>query len=273
MIRLLLNGARVLQRSHARILAYHSVSVVCADPWTVSPQQLDSDLALLCQHGFTVCGLPELISLIEAGKDISRRVCLTFDDAFADFKSDALPILEKWQAPATVYVATGKVGGHSDWSHYAPQRPLMNLDDLVTLGKAQVEITVGSHSIRHERLSQLPMAQLEDEVTLSLQWLNAHLNITDFHFAYPYGDCTLRERQVVQTAGYRSAVLLGGLWGNSLGTDRWALVREPMLAAHTPADLAAILSGKRDWHELWVSLHRRLAIRAQKPINEFQEQR
>ncbi len=256
--RLLRDGLTILQRKQARILAYHSISGTSADSWTLSPQQLDMHLAFLHGRGLKVCSLPEIVSRIETGQDVSGRVALTFDDGLADFRTEALPILEKWQTPATVFVVTGKVGRYSDWNRSAPHCPLMTLQDLVSLKSAQVEITLGSHTVSHSHLSQLSMEQLRNEVSLSRYYLEETLMVSDFHFAYPYGDCTAREYRVVKESGYRSAVLFTGIWGNSIHTDRWLLAREGMEARHTVQDLAAILNGQHGWKEFWSRVNYKL---------------
>lgn len=253
-----MNALRVLPFKQARILAYHSISTERVDPWTVSPQQLEAHLQYLHDHHFKVCSLSELVNRLECCENVTRCVCLTFDDGFVDFRSTTLPILQEWDVPATVYIVTGKVNGRSDWSHYASQRPLMSLHDLEMIATAPIEITVGSHSVTHQRLSMLSAEQVRNELTTSLDWLKKHLSVIEAHLAYPYGDCTPQVIQAVQAAGYRSAAIFGGLWGNNAFSSRWMLTREPMLAEHTIADFAAILCGKRDWQELWFSFRRKL---------------
>lgn len=59
----------------------------------------------------------EVLPLREAGRRLRngrlprRACCITFDDGYADNLTVALPILEKYRLPATVFVATGYLDG------------------------------------------------------------------------------------------------------------------------------------------------------------------
>ncbi|MEK9772083.1 MAG: polysaccharide deacetylase family protein, partial [Opitutae bacterium] len=49
-------------------------------------------------------------------KNLSNRsICLTFDDGYYDNFSEALPILEKYQIPATIFVCTGNIGTENEF--------------------------------------------------------------------------------------------------------------------------------------------------------------
>ena len=71
----------------------------------IEPGFLDAALSLVRRLGF------EFVSLAEArrrlGEGGARFAALTFDDGYRDTRDFALPILEKHEAPATVFFATG----------------------------------------------------------------------------------------------------------------------------------------------------------------------
>lgn len=245
---LLINIIRVVRRKNARILAYHSVANGVGDQWTVTPMQFAEHLQLLHKQSFQICELSELVERLECNDDLTNQVCLTFDDGFVDFKMNVLPLLQAWDAPAALFMPLGKVGGRSDWSKINLQRPLMTWDDLLSL--KSLGVTIGSHSMRHYRLPELSLSDLDAEINQSRYLLQEKLGIGTLHFAYPYGLYTKRERDYVQRSGYRSAVIFGGLWGNSAKHDLWQLHREPMFGHTRVSDLMSILNGRRDWTEL-----------------------
>ena len=45
----------------------------------------------------------------------ARPVLLTFDDGFADFYTEALPLLQQYSFVATLYVTTAFINGTSRW--------------------------------------------------------------------------------------------------------------------------------------------------------------
>src|SRR5207248_638434 len=52
----------------------------------------------------------------------SGAVCLTFDDGYSGVAEDALPVLERHELPATVFVAAGFVGSQREfwWDELEP---------------------------------------------------------------------------------------------------------------------------------------------------------
>jgi peptidoglycan/xylan/chitin deacetylase (PgdA/CDA1 family) len=102
------------------ILGYHRVAAVTADPYSicVTPQHFAEQLEVL--HRYTqLLSLRELVQRLQEGKLPRRAVCLTFDDGYADNLYHAKPLLERYRIPATVFVASGYVGGEFWWDELA----------------------------------------------------------------------------------------------------------------------------------------------------------
>ena len=89
------------------ILMYHRVSEEDIDPWSlrVTPQHFAEHLEVLQQHTKPM-SLKELAQAHQEGNICDRAVAITFDDGYANNLHQAKPILEKYQIPATVFVAT-----------------------------------------------------------------------------------------------------------------------------------------------------------------------
>ncbi len=62
-------------------------------------------------RNFAVLPLPEAVDRLACGALPRRACCITFDDGYADNLTLALPILEKYRLPATVFVAAGYLDG------------------------------------------------------------------------------------------------------------------------------------------------------------------
>lgn len=94
---------------HALILMYHRIAVPpVADPWRmcVSPERFDTQLQAVRRFADIVplSDLPQAMRKRGAGRPV---VAITFDDGYLDNLTAAKPILERYGAPATVFLATG----------------------------------------------------------------------------------------------------------------------------------------------------------------------
>jgi peptidoglycan/xylan/chitin deacetylase (PgdA/CDA1 family) len=94
----------------ARILMYHRVAEIDLDPWglCVTPQHFAEHLDVLQKYA-RVVSLQQLTQDLSEGKSVDRSIAITFDDGYADNLLNAKPLLEKYDTPATVFVANGYV--------------------------------------------------------------------------------------------------------------------------------------------------------------------
>jgi peptidoglycan/xylan/chitin deacetylase (PgdA/CDA1 family) len=98
------------------ILLYHRVCELASDPQrlAVSPDRFSKQLEVLDAH-FRLMELPVLMEQASRHALPSDAVAVTFDDGYADNLEYAQPLLEKWRVPATVFVATGYIGGDREF--------------------------------------------------------------------------------------------------------------------------------------------------------------
>jgi peptidoglycan/xylan/chitin deacetylase (PgdA/CDA1 family) len=113
-----LAAKQIVNRFHHRaaILLYHRVAEVETDPWQlcVTPQHFAEHLEVLRKH-VNIVPLQELVASLKNGKLPRRAVVITFDDGYADNLLNAKPILEKYDAPATIFIATGYLGHRREY--------------------------------------------------------------------------------------------------------------------------------------------------------------
>jgi len=92
------------------ILGYHGVSTADEHEWDselyIPPSLLRERFEVLRAGGYHVLPLAESIRQLYDGSLPSRAVAITFDDGAHDFFTQALPILEEFEYPATVYLTT-----------------------------------------------------------------------------------------------------------------------------------------------------------------------
>lgn len=94
------------------ILIYHRV---LATPDPLRPGEVDATVFEAQMHHLSknceVVPLLEATTLLKQGKLPRRACCITFDDGYADNFTVALPILEKYRLPATIFIATAYLDG------------------------------------------------------------------------------------------------------------------------------------------------------------------
>jgi peptidoglycan/xylan/chitin deacetylase (PgdA/CDA1 family) len=100
------------------VLAYHRVAATDLDPWalSVTPQHFDEQLTVLKALG-RVENLDDALgaSLLERCCRWRPTFAITFDDGYVDNLVDAVAILERHDAPATVFIATGMLDAPWFW--------------------------------------------------------------------------------------------------------------------------------------------------------------
>jgi peptidoglycan/xylan/chitin deacetylase (PgdA/CDA1 family) len=216
-----LNGRR------ACIFYYHRVADLGfrdsrIDDWNVTPKLFESQVARLAE--FTeIVPLSDLQQRLQTSTpNVKPLVSLTFDDGYANFHSQVLPVLRRYQAPATAFVVTGSIGATEPmpFDHWAKRnstrvtadawRPLNwpELEDCAASGL----VTIGAHSHNHLRGSQCTAGQMADEAGESRAILISRLGEAhSFQYAYPYGNTKLNDVSfdyinAVKAAGYKLAV-------------------------------------------------------------------
>ncbi len=95
---------------------YHRVADEVLDPWAlcVSPPNFDQQVAAIRSAGSGVA-LDHYMKRLGSSRG-SPRLALTFDDGYRDNVSQALPVLERHDVPATIFVVSDVLGsGREFW--------------------------------------------------------------------------------------------------------------------------------------------------------------
>ncbi|HEV2373509.1 MAG TPA: polysaccharide deacetylase family protein [Streptosporangiaceae bacterium] len=189
------------------VLMYHAVGQPLDErfrPWVVPPSLLAEHLSSLGEAGYELVGLTEWA----AQRDDRKRVVLTFDDGYADFAENALPVLASHGARATVYVVTGYVGDRARWLPFAGERdrPMMTWGDLETARAHGIE--VGSHGHRHIELDAVGSRAAASDIERSRDALTSH-GFPPRSFCYPFGYNSRSVRRIVAGAGFTNACVVG----------------------------------------------------------------
>lgn len=228
------------------ILMYHSIAEranPAYDRWCVSPRLFRAQMAALAASGHAVLTTGDYVDRLRAGAPLPERFAvLTFDDGLHDFLTGAMPILDSFGFPATLYVVAGRVGLSSRW--LAPlgegRRPMLTSDALRDLSRSGIEI--GGHSMTHPELDILPPDAAMAEIACSRRVLEDMLGTPVHSFAYPHGYNSALTRTLVERAGYRSAVRVRDAHSDR-NECRFGLSRLIVTEDHDPDRLLALIQG------------------------------
>jgi len=191
------------------ILCYHNVATAPEDArfklLYVSPDRFERQLWTLRRLGLRGISAGEGIARLH---NASTRGCvvITFDDGYADTLTTAAPLMRRYGFAATCYVVSSAVGTYNRWDAelLEERKPLMSRAQLDQWLAAGME--VGSHSLSHQRLHELPTDAALYEIAESRVALRNMLGVPIEHFAYPFGHFTAETVELVRRAGYSSAV-------------------------------------------------------------------
>jgi peptidoglycan/xylan/chitin deacetylase (PgdA/CDA1 family) len=120
-------------RGSGTVLCYHRVfpheddRFLSTADFSIEPCFFEQHLAYLCSR-HNVISMDTLVAALKGEETFPPdAIALTFDDGYSDFKDYALPLLEKYSVPATVYVCSDFLSGRGRlWWH--------DLDDIVGVG-------------------------------------------------------------------------------------------------------------------------------------------
>ena len=157
-------------------------------------------------RGHRIVSLGEAVAAHDAGRDISKLACLTFDDGYRDFLTHAWPVLKRNDVPATVFVVSERIGDYNTWDYGTgglQPAALLSRDEILQLSHEGCEF--GSHSATHPMISELAPGDRGPEIAGSKRTLEALLDKESL-FAYPHIDQDEDAQRQVAAAGYVAAV-------------------------------------------------------------------
>ena len=251
------------------ILMYHSISNDVENvrhPYfktSTSPRVFAEHMKYLHESNYAVISLPEAVDIITRNPEPATRnhslitrnsqlatrnpVVLTFDDGFADFYTEAFPILQEYGFCATVFLPTGFI---SDGECCFKDKRCLRWGEIRELAESGVEF--GSHTVTHPQLRDLDWNQVVREIGESRGIIEDKIGEKAESFSYPYAfpaenEC-LKERlkNSLVELGYKNGVT------TSIGTavrgdDPLFLRRIPINSDDDTVFFKAKLEGGYDW--------------------------
>jgi len=199
---------------YPRILMYHMIRDAIPgkkfNSLRVSPKNFERQVKYLYENGWQSYTISEALEQREVLPP--KSVVITFDDGYKDNFTNALPILQKYNFKATIYLVVNR--HNRDWSG---ERKAKNagagLKDELKLSDYDINklisselIEIGGHTMTHSNLNNLNKEQKEYQICQSKKEIEEKFSIECNSFAYPFGIYDTKDKEIVQKCGYTNAV-------------------------------------------------------------------
>lgn len=201
------------------ILLYHRIATVSTDPLMlcVSEKCFEQHLIFL-KKNYGIIHLSELSRRLLNNTLTGNEAAITFDDGYRDNLTNALPLLEKYNVPATIFITTSLLGKSAsfDWDMQYKQEDratFLNSNEIKIL-KDHPLIEIGAHTHNHPRLSDLDEQRQKDNILKSKEIIEQAIEGKIKAFAYPFGgplDFNWISEKVVKETGFEFAYSNTGL--------------------------------------------------------------
>jgi peptidoglycan/xylan/chitin deacetylase (PgdA/CDA1 family) len=172
---------------------------------STTPAMFKAEMQYLADHDFNVISLHAAVLAIRDHAALPLHpVVLTFDDGYADFFTQAVPVLLQHHFTATDFVISGRIG----WPGFLSAEQIKAADSM--------GFTIGAHTVHHVALAGMWAAQANWEMQQSKRTLEQLLGHPVIDFAYPYGSYNGYDMLEAQSLGFETAVSTNaGAWHTS----------------------------------------------------------
>jgi peptidoglycan/xylan/chitin deacetylase (PgdA/CDA1 family) len=213
--RLWIHRLERLRSQRSVILGYHGISQSSRrhdlSLLLTHPLRFRAQLESLLEAGFEFVTAAQLARLADGKEPPPGYAVITFDDGMRNNRTVALPILESYGIPATVYVSIGLIGGVSPWIDPDGDNRMLDTGEIQELAGAGWEL--GAHTMTHPDLSTLTYEACRREIEGSKIALEEIGQGSVETFAYPFGRYGEQTIAAARDSGLSAAVTTGsGIW-------------------------------------------------------------
>ena len=236
------------------VLMYHRVTGDVPLEIDLRYEAFQRQMHWLAEHA-RVFSLDEAVAMLEGRLPLPAArpgFVITFDDAYQDFSTHALPLLRDLNLPATLYVPTGFIERPelppvtARIAEIGRLRPL-TWEMLAELAASPL-ITLGAHTHQHLELPGLTDDEVVTECGRCDELLLRRLGIRVLHFAYPRGIWDQRVERLVKQR-YRTIAVVGGGAVRQVDFDPHRISRVPVLRSDDMRWFHARIKGQLIYEE------------------------
>jgi len=195
-----------------RIMMYHMISDQLESTkksgLRVSPYMFERHLKYFKDNGWKFIKMSEL----QLYENDNKVVAITFDDGYLDNYTNALPLLKKYNACATLYLVIDR--HKNDWS--VKKNPKHNTGVLTNEEKLSDDhikemldsgvFELGGHTITHPFLPNTLTDDKQYEMIECKNILENTFNTKVSSFAYPFGIYNDDDVEIIKSSSFESAV-------------------------------------------------------------------
>lgn len=219
------------------VLVYHTISApieaMPADA-DISPKRFETQLRWLSRWR-------RVVPLDETLRANARRglVAITFDDGYRDNLTVALPLLEKFRLPMTLFVTAGFLGRDG----------YLSKEELRQMSQHPL-VTIGAHGLWHRHFNLLTHDEARFELVESRRELERITGKRVDLLAWPFGECDTALEKLSVECGYRAS---WSVWkGTNSAHSRWRvpLGRRDHLARFVVKSSGVYALTKAKWHRV-----------------------
>lgn len=190
------------------ILMYHKVLEKKEDGGVhgtyVTKEQMEHHLRVIKKKGYETITFEELKKMGLSHRFDKKYIILTFDDGYKDNHDILLPLLEKYNMKAVIYLVSDST--YNKWDVDFVENPekryeLMNDSEIKKLLDSG-RIEFGGHTTIHKNLTKLSKDDLLVELTNDKKKLEEKIGKKATSFAYPYGSVNEDVKETIKKLDY-----------------------------------------------------------------------
>ncbi|MFD2718274.1 polysaccharide deacetylase family protein [Hymenobacter monticola] len=227
------------------VLMYHKIPdapLATKHQIYVTKENFEKHLAYFQQRKLTPITFADYLQFARGERPLrdfpTRPIILTFDDGYTDNYTNLLPLMQQYGYRGVLYLLGDFDVRYNQWDVDAdptePRSDIMSPEQKRAFVAAGWEI--GAHTMRHPRLSTLPLPEAAAEISQSKAALETALQTEIVSFAYPFGDLNEDVKEAVRAAGFALGVSTdtGGL---TIEDDRMQVFRVNMFPNESTSSL------------------------------------
>jgi peptidoglycan/xylan/chitin deacetylase (PgdA/CDA1 family) len=245
------------------VFAMHAIAPAHSD-MAIPVARFREQMRAVLEAGYRAITIDQLLAVLSGKTPLpGPAFAITFDDGYRNVLTEALPLLEALQIPATVFLTTGFLDGRvappwrsidpnlrAEYKNQAEFFQPMSWDEARTLARHPL-IRIGAHSDTHPLLGLLAVEEAGHELLQSKAIIRDRLGIETDLFAYPYGvsrygaysDVTER---LLHKTGYRCS-MTSEIARARVGRGSWMVPRISLTQEDEGPDAVAKAAGGYDW--------------------------